>query len=833
MAHSDDAEASLNDPKANVARLASLPRSTPIPPSFFSAHFEFGQSQPLPTKKFGWTKRNWLRGEAATYYLTIAKSERASVLYHAILYTILYLEYAVLESLDPCPPAPAYIFLHVSRSTSVKTTSFEPALEHTPPGTADKENNDTNGLAPNGSLRQSPPPVTDETQMPPGAVISPPDSAQNSSDDEDTKTSRGRNLENLAELQEAIRIIEQRRESSPSRGAEENSKANQVLTLIMPSQSDDKPIVAHVEQAASQAVRKIAHNRSNTDTSVFVDLRSINSPETPLTGSDEESSSEGDEPERSRRKPPMLRKKSGELVRPALRPSSARRRPSSMPGTPTFSKAVHFDSHLEHVRHFLQVDRPLAVSAGSSPVEAYESDTEFPFGEDNTTVGRTPPFEWEIIVSNFPAETPQRLALPIRVERVFLSADNKTLVGSVAVANLAFHKFVVARFTLDYWKTTSEVVAEFNNDVRQPKNADGFDRFNFNIKLADQANLEAKTMFFCVKYSVNGQEYWDNNNSTNFQVDFKKKPKAQNGKKGMQCAGSRPAHSLPRSNKKSPPAERPKSMPVAFDDFADGFDAKYKFDNYKQPVSDYLGETGTSLRLKGVKSAVNLGSDNLTRRAPHPNGQAFGNRYDFGASLSAAIQAANSVLGDRSGITMKPTAKKPVRKFIADVGETSSPLTMTSNQSLSKPTPPPTKTAPAVVATPITSGTDSPRPAGIEKPVLASQSYNELLDKYCFFGSVKSSPQLKDGTLRSGQYDGSSEDGYVLGSAESTADSSPLMMEKKPSPPRTQNPTSQASRSASPAPMTGFVTGTSPMYPYNIHSGFPFHDAHTATAIRG
>ncbi|KAH6668693.1 putative phosphatase regulatory subunit-domain-containing protein [Halenospora varia] len=728
------------------------------------------------------------------------------------------------------PRSTSYLTRH-RRSASVKTTSFEPSLEPTAPGTADRENNSTNGLTISSSLRQSPPSVTDETQMPAGVVISPPDSAQNSSDDEDTKTRRGRKLENLAELQEAIRIIEQHRESSPNRRAEEISKANQTLTLVMPSKIEDKPVATHVEQTSNQVIRKIAHSRSNTDPSAFLSLRGSQSPETPLTGSEDDSSSEGDEPSRSRRKPPMLRKKSGELVRPALRPSSAHRRPSSMPGTPTFSKAVHFDSHLEHVRHFLQVDRPLAVSAGSSPVEAYESDSEFPFGEDSATSARTPPFEWEIVVSNFPAETHQRLSLPVRVERVFLSADNKNLVGSVAVANLAFNKFVVARFTLDYWKTTSEVVAEFNHDVRQVK-TDGLDRFNFNIKLADQANLEAKTMFFCVKYSVNGQEYWDNNNSTNFQVDFKKKAKPQSGKKGMNGAGSRPAGSLPRSNKKSPPAGRPRSMPVAFDDFAEGFDAKYKFDNFKQPVSDYLGETGTSIRLKGVKSAVNLGSDNLTRRAPQPNGQAFGNRYDFGASLSAAIQAANSVLGDRSGITMKPTARKHVRKFISDADETASPLTMTSNQSLSKPTPPPTKPVPAAITATTTSGTESPRPAGTEKPVLASQSYNELLDKYCFFGSVKSSPTLKDGTLRSGQFDGSNEDGYILGSGDSTAESSPLMMEKKPSPPRTQNPTSQASRSASPAPMTGFVTGTSSKYPYNMHSGFPFHDAHTPTAIR-
>jgi hypothetical protein len=500
-----------------------------------------------------------------------------------------------------------------------------------------------------------------------------------------------------------------------------------------------------------------------------------------------------------------------------------------MPGTPTFSKAVHFDSHLEHVRHFLQVDRPLAVSAGSSPVEAYDSDTEFPFGEDDKARG--PPFEWEIVVSNFPTENPIRLSLPVRVERVFLSSDNKTLVGSVAVANLAFNKHVVARFTLDYWKTTSEVVAEYNNDIRAPK-VDGYDRFNFNIRLADQANLEAKTMFFCVKYNVNGQEYWDNNNATNFQVDFKKKAKLQNGKRGMPGAASRPANALPRSNKKSPPtSSRPKSMPVAFDDFADGFDGKYQFDNYKQPVHDYLGESGTSLRLKGVKSAVSLGSDNLTRRAPQPNGQAFGNRYDFGASLSAAIQAANSALGERSGLSMKPSAKKQQRKlFVTDADETTSPLTMTSNQSLSKPAPP-TKAIPVV---PSSSGTDSPRPAGIEKPVLASQSYNELLDKYCFFGSVKSSPQLKDGTLRSGQYDGSNEDGYILGStdsSDSTADSSPLMMEKR-SPPRTQVASTQAARSASPAPMTGFVSGTSPVY-QNLHTGFPFHDTYTPTAIRG
>ncbi|TAQ87881.1 hypothetical protein B7494_g3791 [Chlorociboria aeruginascens] len=676
------------------------------------------------------------------------------------------------------PRSTTYLTRH-RRTPSIKAPSLAPAAveQPTPPSsTADRENetsSSSSSLTGASSLRQSPPPVTD-SPIPAGAVISPPDSAQNSSDDEETRESRGRQLENLAELQKAIRIIEQNRSSSPNRTAEKVGDANKAFSVVMTEAMDHDHDHHHpAGPAVTEGLRKIIHSRSSTEPVAFIDLRR---PETPLAGSDEDSLS--DDEGRGFRKPPMVRKKSGELVRPALRPSSARRRPSSMPGTPTFSKAVHFDSHLEHVRHFLQVDRPLAVSAGSSPVEAYESDTEFPF-------------------------TPLRLAQPVRVERVFLSGDNKTLIGSVAVANLAFNKIVIARFTLDYWKTTSEVVAEYNHDIRQPKHADGYDRFNFNIKLADQANLEAKTMFFCVKYLVNGQEYWDNNASTNFQVDFRKKAKPQNGKRGAIGAAARPANALPKSNKKSPPAARPKSMPVTFDDFADGFDEKYNLE-FKQPASEFLGDSHT-VRLKGVKSAASIASDNLTRRAPNPNGQAFGNRYDFGASLSAAINAANSALGERSGLVMKPSKRQ--QKLDPEAEDCTSPLTIKKPATF-KPTPLDTR----VIAPSGSAAPDSPRPAGTEKPSLASQSYNELLDKYCFFGSVKSSPQLKEGTLRSGQYDGGNDEGYVLGSAESTADNSPVMAERKTSPPTlhtqdaTTSPSQSAPRSASPAPMTGFVS---------------------------
>lgn len=555
------------------------------------------------------------------------------------------------------------------------------------------------------ALRQSPPPVTDDSRIPAGAVISPPDSATNSSDDEDTKMGpSGRQLENLAELQAAVRTMEHQRDGFSS-GSVDPSPTDETddrdLTLIALAGGIDKPNTAHIERSAA-APRKLGHSRSSTEPATFLDMRPADTSETPSTGASDEEISD-DEFKRSGRRKPMLRKKSGELVRPALRPPSARRRPLSMPGTPTFSKAVHFDSHLEHVRHFLQVDKPLAVSAGSSPVATYDQESEFPFDESS-------PFEWAIVVSNFPPDTPLRLAHPVRVERVFLSSDNKTLIGSVAVANLAFQKTVVARFTLDYWKTTSEVVAEYNHDIRQPKHADGRDRFNFNIKLADLANLEAKTMFFCVKYSVNGQDYWDNNNSTNFQVDFRKKERPQHGNNGLQGAASRPvSKALPRSHRRSATSTvgpSPKTAPAAFDDFGDGFDEKYKLPKFQQPVHTYLGESATPLRLKGNAT---FGANTTERRSP-VGGQAFGNRYDFGASLNAAINATNTYPG---GLPTKGAPKKFSSKVVPDAAYTASPIAMASAKSF-RPAP----------AGPI----ESPS----ERPDLASQSYNELLDKYCF-----------------------------------------------------------------------------------------------------
>ncbi len=69
------------------------------------------------------------------------------------------------------------------------------------------------------------------------------------------------------------------------------------------------------------------------------------------------------------------------------------------------------------------------------------------------------------------------------------------------------------------------------SEVRPREIPQSQDRFNFTLKLSDLANLESKTLFLCIRYNVNGQELWDNNSGTNFQIDFRKKMLPVNGKR--------------------------------------------------------------------------------------------------------------------------------------------------------------------------------------------------------------------------------------------------------------------------------------------------------------
>ncbi|KAJ5960893.1 phosphatase regulatory subunit [Penicillium vulpinum] len=630
-------------------------------------------------------------------------------------------------------------------------------------------------IDPHASLRQSPPPISNAI-IPPGAVISPPESAVNSSDEESPYRS-GEGVK-FDELEAAVRSIKLRRESSPERmGSDTETSARPSSSAPSTEAKPTRPKLPHLP--LSKEARKISHSRSSTETAIGMTR------EHALTSSPEDSDVE------MSCKPAMVRKKSGELVRPALRPSSARRRPSSMPGTPVYSKAVHFDSHLEHIRHFLQLDKPLAVSTETSPVENHDGKVEFPFGSDS----RGPSWEWEIKLANWPKDISSRATRPVRLERLFLSADKSTLIGTVAVANIAFHKNVTARFTLDYWRTTSEVAAAYCHDVRRQQAADGYDRFSFDLKLNDQANLETKTMIMCIRYNVNGQEYWDNNDSVNYQIDFHKVPKAATSKPAS--GGSRPA--LPRSRSfTSTHTLRPHSMPPTYD-FPDLSDK-----SFSKPLNGANGAPLTRTPSDEIDTVA------PPKRRENSNRQAFGNRYDFGASLSAAMRSKAPL--DRTALTTRAKSGEPV------VAES----------------PKPTRKTPTFEQGHDSAVSDNFRVEGrvadlkpsslvSSKPQLESSVYQELVDKYCFYGSPQGSNLKAHASISSGR------EGEAPRHISAPACPSPPLSPRSPAPlaaPVVEAPRATASPRTSPRPSSAMS------FRYSFNRGF-MNEPHSPTVIRG
>ena len=530
----------------------------------------------------------------------------------------------------------------------------------------------------NGSVRQSPPPLNN-LLIPTGAIISPPDSSENSDGEE--RVSRERDLDrSWGELQQAVRSMSLKRDSSPE-------KKKDTTQLQRSSEPTTK---VHSPTALSSEARKISHSRSSTETA-------IRAPQPRFTESPTQSTDDSEDDDEGRPgKPPLLRKKSGELVKPALRPSS-RRRYSSMPGTPTYSKSVHFNDNGNQTRHFLQVDKPMAVSAGTSPVEsAYESENEYPFEDRASRAG------WDIKLANFPADTPERRAKPVWVERLFLSSDSKSLVGSVAVANISFAKSVAARFTLDYWKTTSEVSAEFDNDVRRQPSEDGYDRFTFTIRLSDQANIENKTLLLCVRYNVIGQEHWDNNDNSNYQIDFVRKVGKKVQHAPQSTLGARPLNAIPRSRHSPPATSHRGRTPSIDDDIVSRFDSGSSAYHFGTPES-ILGDS--SLSTVKLKPRSKRSSGN----GPTQQNNGLGGRYDFGASLSAALSNAQDKLGKSSGL-MGSQVHKPAMGY----------FTQSASQEEGAKTEP-----------------EPARPDSIttDRPAIGSAQYRDLVSKFCYVGS--------------------------------------------------------------------------------------------------
>ncbi|ORY85044.1 putative phosphatase regulatory subunit-domain-containing protein [Protomyces lactucae-debilis] len=536
----------------------------------------------------------------------------------------------------------------------------------------------------------------------PALSLRPANHSASSSDDDNPspKTqSRGRfslDTETEHKLHDAVAQIKVTRSLSPNASTQDAARpATQTATM---SETLTVPSVKPMIQTAT--LHRVRSSSMDPLGLLVLPLRNHSAIE-----SDADDMSPGPRP------PRMIRKKSGELVRSSLKPfgKTGKPRPQSMPSTPVFQKNVHFDRKLEHVRHFLHSEKPAAVSTTTSPTQEYNDHDGFPFHQED---------ELTIELPNFVPEAQQtdNHGAIIKVETVYLSSDKRSLIGRVAVRNLAFQKYVCVRYTMDNWRTTSECAAEYTKDVRKKQREDGFDRFNFDIKIDDFSGVTDKTMFFCVRYNTNGQDFWDANGGKNFRVEFHKRPVAA------------------RRNSDPPVVQRP-----IFSTAEDEMDL----------LPDSIQPEGARQSLKSPRSLIfeNIYDDHpgsveerekpIRFKAPRPKTQdSFSTRYDFGASLSAAISAANSMLqGSGNEIQPRSTVQARGRSNFNPYFAVSPAQVAAAEAGTRSPTFPPALDSSD--NTPASSGDVSPVPgvSTTKQPFAEAKSYQELINNYCFFGT--------------------------------------------------------------------------------------------------
>lgn len=366
-------------------------------------------------------------------------------------------------------------------------------------------------VSPHSSIEITPPLSADisppsSTEMSP--LFYPPTSPNNEISTAPT-TIRGRLREkpDLVQLQAVSAIFEQHRLDLPDKHRSSKTKLNGASVALLPPRknSTNTEVTSEPRLSSSGPIRKILQSGSYAPTDALPGFPRMKVNSRARSASENQRSDSKDEVPR---KPTLIRKQSGELVRPALRASCRRATDSIIPRIPASPKAVHFQTHdMEHIRLFQRGERSIAAGADSSFSASQGNYIDLGL-EDEASDSRLFPYRWEIQLNDIPQQSSERTRLQVRLERIYLSSDTKVLIGIVAVNNLAFYKLVTARFTLDHWKTTNEVVAEFDYGVSQTQVKDGCDRFVFHIMLENQTHLEDKTMSLCIRYNVNAQEFW-------------------------------------------------------------------------------------------------------------------------------------------------------------------------------------------------------------------------------------------------------------------------------------------------------------------------------------
>lgn len=195
---------------------------------------------------------------------------------------------------------------------------------------------------------------------------------------------------------------------------------------------------------------------------------------------------------------------------PRLRRCSSLKTGKTPPGTPGRKKIVRFADvlglDLADVRTFLD-------EVPKIPKSAYEDlDLTLP----SHTVQLGPPLD-KVLVPLFqqPGCLPNFLDR-LRDGQVCLESAaitdpiNLTITGCVRVRNLDFHKSVHIRYSLDSWRSYSDLTASYVEN-----SCDGFsDKFTF-ILFGNSLQI-GQRVEMAIRFQCKGEQYWDSNYGTNY-----------------------------------------------------------------------------------------------------------------------------------------------------------------------------------------------------------------------------------------------------------------------------------------------------------------------------
>lgn len=131
--------------------------------------------------------------------------------------------------------------------------------------------------------------------------------------------------------------------------------------------------------------------------------------------------------------------------------------------------------------------------------------------------------QWELA---FAQPASNYLGMKARLEKdnvclenaVVKEAENK-ITGTVKVRNLSFHKLVKVRCTINHWASYEDIEANYIPSLGTSFSCvsyDIYDTFSFTLPLPGP--MQADKLEFCICFTADESEFWDNNNGKNYVI---------------------------------------------------------------------------------------------------------------------------------------------------------------------------------------------------------------------------------------------------------------------------------------------------------------------------